>query len=211
VSKKHDNETDIPWDVKPDWAYWLALPFWTLHEAVALSVGISPAFVSDDLDVDTMNPSDANLDRQLSRKAKRHDDILRRWVPVPVEQGGLRHDANSATHRIKPSDLIALCFRLNLSVPTELRSGGFGSSSAANCWPWGDYETKLLLILAEAVQQWWTTYDPEDPATAPKKDDVVEWLKNRLNRKDSETLAGYIATIIRADDAPTGRRKTSRD
>ena len=75
----------------------------------------------------------------------------------------------------------------------------------AGGWPWGNYETRLLRALADAVRQFWSTYDPADPSTAPKQPDVSKYIQER--HKVSETMADMMATIIRADGAPQGRRK----
>lgn len=78
------------------------------------------------------------------------------------------------------------------------------SGTAKGKWPWGDYETKLLRILAEAVDEFWTLYDPEDKSTAPTNSQVIAWLKERgvANR-----MAEVMATILRADGLPPGPRK----
>ena len=62
-------------------------------------------------------------------------------------------------------------------------------------WPWGDYETPLLKILAEAVNRFCLTGD------YPKKDtgEVVRWVKERMELAGlppSYTLADKLETII---------------
>jgi hypothetical protein len=71
-------------------------------------------------------------------------------------------------------------------------------------WPWGDYETKLLVALADAAHQWWSTYDPPN-TPAPTNEEVSDWLC--AERKISRRLADAMATILRADGVPTGPRK----
>ena len=71
-------------------------------------------------------------------------------------------------------------------------------------WPWGDHETELLRHLAEAAERFWTNYDPEQPDTAPTNEQVADWL---VSRGVSKNLATSIATILRADNLPAGRRK----
>lgn len=71
-------------------------------------------------------------------------------------------------------------------------------------WPWGAHETQLLRHLAAAANKFWRLYDPADATTAPKNDDVAAWLKEQ---GVSERNAQVMATILRADNLPTGPRK----
>jgi len=62
-------------------------------------------------------------------------------------------------------------------------------------WPWGDYETPLLQILAEAVNHFCLAGD------YPKKGgrEVAEWVKKRMEQDglpSSDALADKIETII---------------
>lgn len=73
-------------------------------------------------------------------------------------------------------------------------------------WPWGNHTTKALDLLADAAKQWWSTYDPDNPSTAPTNKEVIEYV---TAKGESTKLAESIASILRADDLPTGRRKGS--
>lgn len=70
-------------------------------------------------------------------------------------------------------------------------------------WPWGAHTTKNLEHLAAAGQKFWQRYDPADYTTAPLNDDVVSWLRAR---GVSQRTAEVMATILRADNLPTGPR-----
>ena len=62
-------------------------------------------------------------------------------------------------------------------------------------WPWGDYETPLLRILADAVTQF--CLDGADKY--PKKAYVVNWIKERMKAKGiwtSDSLPGVVETLI---------------
>lgn len=74
-------------------------------------------------------------------------------------------------------------------------------------WPWGNYENELLRHLEAAVVKWWKNYDPEDITTAPTNNDVSSWLIEE--RKVTKTKADAIASILRADNLPTGPKKKS--
>lgn len=71
-------------------------------------------------------------------------------------------------------------------------------------WPWGDYENENLRLLASAISQFWEHADEAKPDDAPPNPTVVSWL-----RKEGATkgVAEKIASIIRADWAPEGRRR----
>jgi hypothetical protein len=68
-------------------------------------------------------------------------------------------------------------------------------------WPWGAYETKLLIELSEAARHFWTEYKPGLPATAPTNDEVRDWL---IRRRVPQRKAEVMAQILRADDLPPG-------
>jgi len=70
-------------------------------------------------------------------------------------------------------------------------------------WPWGEHETKLLRTLADAAKRFWVNYEPGEPDTAPTNADVADFLKKR---GVSERLAAAMATILRADNLPAGRK-----
>lgn len=82
---------------------------------------------------------------------------------------------------------------------TEEAAVGSGTT-----WPWGSHETELLKKLAEAGGKFWSLYDPDDSTTAPINEDVEAWLKEQ---GVAERTAKAMATILRADNLPAGRRK----
>jgi hypothetical protein len=119
---------------------------------------------------------------------------------------------SAARHDIDEESLPLNFFPL---VPTELEAvvmEGFQfhvrastrTKIAATKWPWGDHDTKNLRALAEAAGKFWALYDPTDTSTAPKNEEVVAWLESR---GVTNNIAKAIATILRADDLPTGPRK----
>lgn len=70
-------------------------------------------------------------------------------------------------------------------------------------WPWGRYETMSLRRLAQAVDRFWKNYDPADHTTAPTNEQVATWL---TEQGESPNIAKAIASILRADNLPSGRR-----
>jgi len=96
-----------------------------------------------------------------------------------------------------------------LLAPLDSADGDWDSEGACDAatagkWPWGDYETELLDVLANAVERFWKRYDPNDATTAPTNETVVEWIKEQ---KVAGRNASFMATILRADGLPTGPRK----
>jgi hypothetical protein len=96
-------------------------------------------------------------------------------------------------------NVIDLVSSLEACISTE----GTGSASSGR-WPWGEYETKLLRELAAAAEKFWKLYDPADATTAPTNQNIVEWLEAR---GVAGRNANVMATILRADNLPTGPRK----
>ena len=70
-------------------------------------------------------------------------------------------------------------------------------------WPWGSYQTTSLQLLAQAADKFWKHYDPHDASTAPKNEDVRRWLEEKGM---SSRMAEIVATMLRADNLPAGRR-----
>lgn len=79
-----------------------------------------------------------------------------------------------------------------------------GDRESSGAWPWGSYTTRRLELVAEVVRQFWSTYDPDQPTTAPTNEAVEAWLveEKRISKREAKA----IAMICRADDAPTGKR-----
>ena len=69
----------------------------------------------------------------------------------------------------------------------------------------GAHSTKLLSLLLEGARQWWGSYDPANPSTAPKNEQVTAWFKEK---GAADRVAEVMAQILRADGLPTGPRKS---
>ena len=83
------------------------------------------------------------------------------------------------------------------SIPQPVQANGGGAR-------WPAHETKNLTALRLAAVKFWSNYHPNDPATAPTNGAVSEWLVKEHDL--SPTLAGAMATILRADQLKTGPR-----
>lgn len=203
--KRYTFELEFLDKTRPKWNYWLALPTWTLHEAVMLSIGVDPQYAGDDFE--WFRESDdfvSDWDFSFKDEARMRADIANRWLNVPVDDGGLREPESLRGPGIRPQRFVELCRRLNFDLPPEL-SGANVEGALVSCgrWPWGDHETELLKLLAEAVRQHWEQYDSTDPNMAPSKNaEVADWIRDQLvarglREKGSATsLAKCMATII---------------
>jgi hypothetical protein len=72
-------------------------------------------------------------------------------------------------------------------------------------WPWGNYETDGLRMMEKAIEKFWVLYDPAQPDTAPTNEVVEAWLREQGM---SPRKAEAVASLIRADALPLGRRRS---
>jgi len=93
----------------------------------------------------------------------------------------------------------------NARIAELEREAAEAKNAAAHRWPWGSYETELLRKLSAAVQRFWVNYDPAERDTAPTNEGIKAWLKTDQGVQ-SDNIAAAIATILRADGLPSGRR-----
>lgn len=98
--------------------------------------------------------------------------------------------------------------RADLTARVEAQSEEIARLRAqlADHWPWGAHETALLRQLAAAADRFWKNFDPKDHGTAPRNQDVIEWL-TEPERGVPKRVAEIMAQILRADSLPAGRRR----
>jgi hypothetical protein len=208
-------------DRRPNWRRWAYVPEVAVWEAVALSVDVDPE------KVDWGGGAEGGI--ALSESPEFNDRLfiavrnmgIGKLVPT-VSIPGQNLPINAT---IKLAEFVAWARKLRWRLPAALvnifgeEEGDYtpdydsywdsesrlGPRSVASRWPWGDYETRLLRLLAAAVDKHWTLFDPADPSTAPRNEMVVEWLMTTHDVK--RRTAEVMATILRADGLPVGRRK----
>ena len=154
------------------------------------------------------------LPDDLQSDFSRYEDLLRRAIArrelAATETTTKR---NEKTWQIPAQAFHAWCEAKGMTYPlpqheqTTLPTT-IPLQASAERWPWGNHTTKALELLADAAKQWWSTYDPDDPSTAPTNKEVIEYV---TAKGESTKLADSIASILRADDLRTGRRKGSAD
>lgn len=192
---------------KPDWKFWQHMPEVKLWEAICLSLNIDPnEFVSE---FDGLEEAFENNEEAFKRLrlliANRPNHL--HFSPGSLNMG------NNYLHGVQlaefakwsfsivdwkdlPPQLIDMAKLANEREQTVLAQKAF--------WPWGDHETKLLRDLVAAGREWWSTYDPAEPTTAPKNEDVIAWL---IGRGVPKRVAQVMAQILRADGLKTGPRR----
>lgn len=200
---------------KPHWPTWLHVQNVSLWEGVLLSLDIEP----HDHDYDDSDLDYAARNGSTSERAV-WDDVRRRLLVARrnVGEGGRLLESlypSSPNSRVPLRKFAAWAMTVEWEMPSQLSQLAEHEEKPISTgrWPWGDYETDLLNVMAEAVKQLWSTFDPDQPTTAPTKDDVTAFLNKRLNEigySNPDTIASAMATIIRHPKAPVGRRPSTK-
>lgn len=181
-----------------DWDPWWRKPAWSQRELSELCAGLIPG-----------TPNRTAAEQALIEDA---NETIVRAVTVGALKAVERANATRADHIYANARLFApavaaawAALQFPNTFPAELRAATHAEPrQASHSWPWGDYETKLLRKLAEAVDRYWTTnYDPADPTTANTNETVAAWLEEQGVAK---RVAEVMAQIIRADGVRTGPR-----
>lgn len=187
----------------PDWELWEHIPRLTLIETVVLSCGFAPKYrdyFSFDIDTKKDPKGFAHvISIELSRRL-RIAEASYRIVDFDGEMSTLPiPDREISTHLFRE-----WAISKDWELPARFPKAAANSITATKpLYPWGTHNTKLLAQLSEAAIKHWKNYDPTEPDTAPKNEDVSDWL---INEGVSKTLAEAMATILRADGLRTGRR-----
>lgn len=185
---------EFPRDRSAGLAKWKHEDLWSERDLCDLCCGLTP-------NGSRSNVSELNAAGEAIRRA-----ILANALPVasqPIDAtAGDRMYAHARF--FKPSEATAWAAGKFEKFP--FKAADFITQVAPNtrAWPWGTYRTDLLDHLAAAVQQWWVNYTPSDNTTAPTNATVVDWLKTR---HVAQGMAEKMASMIRADNLPTGPRK----
>jgi len=170
----------------------------TIEEAVSLSCDREPVRKPvHSFRAEIVYESDP-VNREFERRLK---------IAVNHAQAGqLKHIQKGLNKTVAFWDFAEWAKNLGLTLPEEFPQIKIQLSPvSSNKWPWGSYETKLLVMTAKAAERFWKNYDPSQPDTAPTNEQVIEWLND--NNVPSGRTAGAIASILRADNLKTGPRK----
>ena len=194
-----------------------------LWEAVALSLNIEPTFLKE-----PRYTFSATCDSLMSEFDENEDFLGRLQVSESHAKAGQlqnsitdNFDHPSSIERLDQSAHItpfrpalwevslpqyaAWAISIRWPIPDELAE--VAGAAPVSQWPWGDYTTKRLDLIAAAVNEFWA--HRVDADLPPRNEDVEQWLIE--NHGVAQTTAKAIATIIRADGLPTGRRADAKD
>jgi len=138
------------------------------------------------------------------------DYILRDVCPPVISENESTSDEINHLHcsvGAKAEDLVIVrdeIDRFEREYRIGAHAGELPAPDSLTKWPWGEHETKLLRTLAGAAKRFWVNYAPGEPDTAPTNAAVVQFLEKS---GVSGNIAQAMATILRADDLPAGRKK----
>ena len=172
-----------------------------LLEAVALACDVDPAIfkpyglTADAVQDSLLTPVPANVRYLL--------DLAKIAVGSGILKVSPTKDAGLMQREVELSDFTAWLQMLGHETPIDFPWTARELVSGAFQWPWGRHQTKSLQFLALAADKFWKNYDPSDHSTAPKNDTVIAWLEEKgVARRKAEVMA----SLLRADDLPTGPR-----
>ena len=180
---------------KPRWDKWRLMPDVKIHEAVALSLDIEPESLS------------------YKNEPRFENQEFSMRIAVTIANSG---KFNHSRHSVPLAKFASWALLIQWEIPEELvalaatnekqaaQSQEQRNQNSERRWPWGSRETKLIKHLAAAADKFWKNFDPEDQSTAPTNKQVSDWL---IKQGVAKRTAEVMATILRADDLPTGPRK----
>jgi hypothetical protein len=205
------NPTHIPaadsvlWKIPhPDWRQWARKHKAKLWQAIALLCELDPARLESP-------GSPGSLDTVFVQPPPKFSSLLG-LAKAGIGAGLLKPDKLDSEY-LEESEIDLTVFASWANATGLAFPDGFPWQPEINMdtknmdtknWPWGRYETELLRKLAQAANRFWKNYDPADISTAPTNQQIEEWL---IGQKVTRPSAKAIATILRADGLPTGRRK----
>lgn len=219
-----------------NWVHIRELAVLGVVDLCALSVGIHPEYARLVRGMTTIDSENIPKPEEFAELAAYRNDDNEEWerrVAVAVNHimagtlpvvrnaapfGG--HDpyevlpADAESIVVKIADFTAWAIGMGWKLPDDFPQSDVaaanpvaseGQQTGGARWPWGNHETELLRKLAAAASNFWALYDPEQKDTAPTNQQVSKWLQAK---GVPERTADAMATILRADGLPTGRRKS---
>lgn len=184
---------------KPNWDEWNKVKQARLWQAVALACDIDPS---------NFQFNGPGLVRVLCRPTTAFEELLS-MAKANIGAGGILKLVSLSDEGLEESEVRLSNFATWLKTtpykaPAEFPWRPEAMPLSNMDWPWGRHETNLLRKLAAAADRFWKNYDPSDPTTAPTNQEVIDWLREE---NVAARTAEIIATILRADNLPTGPRK----
>lgn len=203
-------DDSVLWTIPhPDWKQWEKKHTAKLWQAIALLCELEPSRLETPRPKNTDPQSvgaTGKLDTLFNQAPPKFNSLL--GLAITGIGAGLLKPAKLDAENLEESEVDLTVFASWANTRGLPFPEGFPWQPEINLdtknWPWGRYETDLLRKLAQAANRFWKNYDPADISTAPTNEQIEEWL---IGQKVSQPSAKAIATILRADGLPTGRRK----
>jgi hypothetical protein len=183
------------------WSHAPHAPLWAL---VALSVDVEPSTKFVNFHLGKFKGLDApvlaDLNERLRVAMALSDDLQKVQLHEPKRHPGL---ANDLLAHYTTRSFVELAGKNSWSLPDAFPATALNGATL-HTRRFASHDTELLRHLEAAAKQWWSTYDPDDPSTAPTNEEVSSWL---IGRNVSEHIAKAMATILRPDRLRLGPRK----
>lgn len=176
----------------PNWEHWGSQKIAKLCEAVALLFNIEPAT----LQMPLLPELPEGYDRVIDMALNGHPD------------NGLVALSQFDQERPEDSPIEVAKFGMwakarGYALPPEFPIKVTPEAICHPVWPWGTYTNPTLNLLARAAYEWWSSYDPADPSTAPTNEQVKDWL---VEEGATPNMAKKIASILHEPSIKTGPR-----
>lgn len=190
----------------PRWDYWKQIGVLKIWQAILLSCNEDPVWRTTQ---ETYTEGDTiiwgGLSSKTNGKAVTRLDVAksRVGVDIPVFSPDPERLGRSTVELVK---FVEWANDLGWDMPQKLKEIAAldqRNTKGGESWPWGSHNTNLLKKLAEAATKFWSLYDPKDATTAPTNKQVIDWL---IDEGVAKRTAEVMATILRADNLPTGPR-----
>ncbi len=178
----------------PAYGYWcldymLRRDIWEISEAISLFMGCLP-----------FRPLTVSYQDDLNRKA---NHLLSTMKACQGESLTILNPEDPPKKwRVRAIDVLNWAVEKCLDLPDEISNYLKPANPESQRDQTGGYSTPLMEAVFTVVEQFWSTYDPDEPATAPKQAEILEWLLANLDL--SKTQARAVDQIARAPERRKG-------
>lgn len=184
---------------QPEWLAWKNTTHAPLWQAVALSCEIDPSSLALPSTSKSLSPLLGHVPGGFHARL----DAAR--SAIAAERLKVRQFVDATHSEVELAAFAKWASAIGIALPAQFpQLNTLDEALHITGWPWGQYDTKLLRVLAEAANKFWKHYDPTDPGTAPTNAEIISWLTG--SRGIAKRTAEVMATILRADGLAPGPR-----
>lgn len=153
----------------------------------------------DYIEYEIIKPTDRSKEISKSKTIITRDS-LEAWVRSESI------DNAKPLQKIKPVSEIEHQQIVHTQSVTDIPSADITNITSVLALPNYGHKSEGLEFVEEAIKQFWSTYDENDPSTAPQKDEIIVYLQSR---GASGNLAKAVDLVLRPDALRiSGRRKS---